>query len=86
METIIFDKPITYIVTGATALYPRLNQTYKFVKNGDKQERIACSPTDDGAEYTLNLALTKEQAVPLYNAMKKAYADGKQDKWPFPIT
>ena len=76
------DKPITYIVTGATALYPRLNQTYKFVKNGDKQERQACAPTDDGAEYTLNLALTKEQAVPLYNAMRKAYADGKQDKWP----
>ena len=76
------DKPTTYIVTGATALWPRLNQTYKFVKKGDKQERIACAPTDDGAEYTLNLALTKEQAVPLYNAMKKAYAERKQDKWP----
>lgn len=76
------DKPTSYIVTGATALWPRLNQTYKFVKNGDKQERQACAPTDDGAEYTLNLALTKEQAVPLYNAMKKAYIDGKQDKWP----
>jgi len=76
------DKPTTYIVTGATALWPRLNQTYKFVKKGDKQERIACAPTDDGAEYTLNLALTKEQAVPLYNAMKKAYAESKQDKWP----
>ena len=75
-------KPTTYIVTGATALWPRLNQTYKFVKKGDKQERIACAPTDDGAEYTLNLALTKEQAVPLYNAMKKAYAESKQDKWP----
>ena len=76
------DKPTTYIVTGATALWPRLNQTYKFVKKGDKQERLACAPTDDGAEYTLNLALTKEQAVPLYNAMKKAYAESKQDKWP----
>ncbi len=76
------DKNATYIVTGATALWPRLNQTYKFVKKGDKQERIACAPTDDGAEYTLNLALTKEQAVPLYNAMKKTYAGNKQDKWP----
>ena len=76
------DKPTTYIVTGATALWPRLNQTYKFVKKGDKQERIACAPTDDGAEYTLNLALTKEQAVPLYNSMKSVYADSKQDKWP----
>ena len=76
------DKNATYIVTGATALWPRLNQTYKFVKKGDKQERIACAPTDDGAEYTCNLALTKEQAVPLYNAMKKAYAETKQSKWP----
>ena len=76
------DKPTTYIVTGATALYPRLNQTYKFVKKGDKQERIACAPTDDGAEYTMSLALTKEQAVPLYNSMKKTYEEGKQDKWP----
>lgn len=76
------DKPTTYIVTGATALWPRLNQTYKFVKKGDKQERIACAPTDDGAEYTLNLTLAKEQAVPLYNSMKKVYEEGKQDKWP----
>ena len=43
---------------------------------------MPCAPTDDGAEYTLSLVLTKEQAVPLYNAMKKAYIDGKQDKWP----
>ncbi len=75
------DKPATIIITGATALYPRLNQTYKFIKTGDKRERIACPPTDDGAEYTLNLALTKAQAVPLYNAMKAAYEKGKQEKW-----
>jgi hypothetical protein len=76
------DKPANIIVTGATALYPRLNQTYKFVKNGDRQERVACPPTDDGAEYTLNLVLTKAQAVPLYKAMKTAYTKGKKDNWP----
>lgn len=76
------DKPTNIIVTGATALWPRLNQTYKFVKKGDRQERVACPPTDDGAEYTLNLALTKAQAVPLYKGMKTAYNNGKKDGWP----
>jgi len=76
------DKPANIIVTGATALWPRLNQTYKFVKKGDRQERVACPPTDDGAEYTLSLALTKAQAVPLYKGMKTAYNNGKKDGWP----
>ena len=76
------DKPANIIVTGATALWPRLNQTYKFVKKGDRQERVACPPTDDGAEYTLSLALTKAQAVPLYKGMKTAYNNGKTDGWP----
>ena len=71
-------KFASYIVTGATALYPRIDKTYKFENNG----RMPCAPTDDGAEYTMSLVLTRAQAVPLYNAMRKAYADGKQDKWP----
>ena len=76
------DKANNIIVTGATALYPRLNQTYKFIKHKDgSKEPIACSPTDDGAEYTLNLILTKAQAIPLYKAMKNAYEAGRQEKW-----
>ena len=67
------DKANNIIVTGATALYPRLNQTYKFIENNGKKERVSCDPSDDGAEYTLNLVLTKAQAVPLYKAMKNAY-------------
>ena len=70
-------KFASYIVTGATALYPRIDKTYKFENNG----RIPCAPTDDGAEYTMSLVLTKEQAVPLYNAMKTAYNEGKDPKW-----
>ncbi len=75
------DKANNIIVTGATALYPRLNQTYKFIENNGKKERVSCDPSDDGAEYTLNLVLTKAQAVPLYKAMKNAYEAGKQTKW-----
>ena len=70
-------KFASYIVTGATALYPRIDKTYKFENNG----RMPCAPTDDGAEYTMSLVLTKEQAVPLYNAMKTAYNEGKDPKW-----
>ena len=77
------DKAINIIVTGATALYPRLNQTYKFIKHKDNsKEAIPCDPSDDGAEYTLNLILTKAQAVPLYKAMKTSYEASKGDKWP----
>ena len=76
------DKANNIIVTGATALYPRLNQTYKFIKHKDNsKEAVPCPPTDDGAEYTLNLILTKAQAVPLYKAMKNSYDGGKKDKW-----
>ena len=75
------DKANNIIVTGATALYPRLNQTYKFVKKDGSKVPVACPPTDDGAEYTLNLILTKAQAVPLYKAMKNSYDGGKKDKW-----
>ena len=75
------EKNATLIISGATALYPRINQTYKFVKNGTKQERVACDPLDDGAEYTMSLALTKAEASSVYKAMKAEYAKKKQDKW-----
>lgn len=75
------DKNATLIISGATALYPRINQTYKFVKNGSKQERVACDPLDDGAEYTMSLALTKAEAQHVYTSMKTQYNEKKQDKW-----
>ena len=75
-------KHSTYIVTGATALYPRINQTYKFVKHKDgTQERVSCGALDDGAEYSMSLVLTEKQAGPLYKAMKAAYTDRKTEKW-----
>ena len=75
------DKNPTFVVSGATALWPRINQTYKFVKNGSKQERVPCDALDDGAEYSMSLALTKAQAAPLYKAMKAAYSERKQKGW-----
>lgn len=75
------DKNPTFVVSGATALWPRINQTYKFVKNGSKQERVPCDALDDGAEYSMSLALTKAQAAPLYKAMKAAYSERKQKSW-----
>ena len=49
------EKNATLIISGATALYPRINQTYKFVTNGEKEEKVPCDPLDDGAAYTLSL-------------------------------
>ena len=76
------DKNPIFIINGATALYPRINQTYKWTKRDGKRTRIACDPFDDGAEYSMNLILTKEQAVPLYKAMKEAYEAGKEKGYP----
>ena len=76
------DKNPIFIINGATALYPRINQTYKWTKKDGKRTRIACDPFDDGAEYSMNLILTKDQAVPLYKAMKEAYEAGKEKSYP----
>lgn len=76
------EKNATLIISGATALYPRINQTYKFIKHKDgRNERRACSPLSDGAEYTMSLVLNRTEASKVYNAMKAEYAKKKKDEW-----
>lgn len=76
------DKNPIYVIEKATALYPRLNQPTKWVKQDGKRKRISCDVFDDGAHYSMDLILTKEQAVPLYKEMKAAYEEGKEKGYP----
>lgn len=76
------NKNETLIISGVTALYPKINQTYKFdASAGEKGRTVPCAPSDDGSEYTMDLVLTKAQAASLYGTMKSAYAAGKHEKW-----
>jgi hypothetical protein len=73
----------TFIIHGAKALYPRINQTYRFDnKAGAKGQTVPCDITEDGAKYEMSLALNKQEAGVLYKAMKVAYEDRSGDDWP----
>ena len=77
------DANPTFIIHGAKALYPRLNQTYRFDnKAGAKGQTVPCDIEDDGAKYEMSLALNKQEAGALYQAMKVAYEDRSGDDWP----
>jgi hypothetical protein len=76
------NKNETLIISDVTAMYPKINQTYKFDSNaGDKGRTVPCAPSDDGSEYTMTLVLNQAQASSLYGTMKAAYVAGKHEKW-----
>lgn len=76
------DQDNAYIIHDVTALYPRLNQTYRFDRSiKPKGRSVPCEPTEDGAKYEMNFQMTKAQAVPLYKAMKDKYNAAKHDSW-----
>ena len=76
------NKNTTLIISDVTAMYPKINQTYKFDSSaGERGRTVPCAATDDGSEYSMTLMLTKAQAVSLYSSMKEHYTTTKNDKW-----
>lgn len=72
-----------FIIEDVEALYPKLNQPYRFDKKmGVKGLTVPCAATDDNAAYEMSIRMPKEKAVPLYKAMKAAYEDKKAANWP----
>lgn len=71
-------EKVEYTIEKAIALYPRLVEPTKWV-NG---KRVDCDIYAEGAHYSMNLILNKEQAVPLYKVMKQTYEEGKEKAWP----
>lgn len=75
----------TYIIKNVEALYPHLNQPYKFdSKAGKRGQTVPCDAADDGAGYELNFNMDKDQAKALYKVMQDAYVNhkGRDDSWP----
>ncbi len=74
----------TYMLNDVEALYPRLDQPYKFQQGGGKNGQgatIPCQATAKGAEYTTKFKMNKAQAKELFKAMVAAYDEAKQDSW-----
>ena len=72
-----------FIIEDVEALYPKLDQPYRFdKKKGVKGLTVPCDATDDNAAYEMSIRMPKEKAVPLYKAMKAAYENKKAANWP----
>tara|TARA_R100001198_G_scaffold44812_1_gene24882 strand:+ start:164 stop:892 length:729 start_codon:yes stop_codon:yes gene_type:complete len=69
-----------YIIPSAEALYPKIDQTYKFDQTANRS--VTCDPFDDGAAYELNFKLSESEAKKLYKAMKAYWIEKKEDNWP----
>ena len=73
-----------YVIENVDALYPRLNQTYKFdVNAGDKGKSVPCDALAKDAAYSMSFKMDKAQAKALYVAMNDAFVncDRKKDDW-----
>jgi len=78
------SETTSYVIKNVDALYPKINQTYKFdINAGAKGKSVPCDPNVDGAAYTLNFKMTQDQAKELYTLMNEAFvnADRRTDKW-----
>ncbi len=79
------NNATSHIVRDVTALYPRLNQTYKYDPSaGDRGRTMPCKPDAEGAKFETSFTMTEDQAKELYGAMSEAYKAraAKEKNWP----
>lgn len=71
-------------IENVEALWPRINQTYKYDASPKVKKSVPCDVFDDGAAYTIQFRMTEEQAKDLYKRMKVAYAarQAENSDWP----
>jgi hypothetical protein len=73
-----------HMLTGVTALYPRLNSPYRFDTSENKS--VKADAFDDGAAYEMSFVMSDETAKELHNlcmdAYKNASALDAKRKWP----
>ena len=69
-----------YTINNVEALWPRLNQTYRF--DSAENRSVPCGALDDGASYEIQFRMEEEQAKALYKEMRKAYVGAQKDSWP----
>ena len=69
-----------YKISNVTALWPRINKTYKF--DSVEQRSVPCDASDPASAYEMSFEMTKATAKELWAAMIKAYNEKKQAGWP----
>lgn len=55
---------VQYRLDNVTAMYPKLDKTYRFDQIEGRS--VPCAPTEDGAEYSINFMMNEEQAKQLH--------------------
>ena len=74
-----------YFIKDVEALFPKINQTYRFDSNANegKGKSVPCAPLEAGSSYELSFKITKEKAQALYKDMVLAFrAEGEGKGWP----
>ena len=69
----------SYIIKNVTALYPKINQPYKFDEKLNRS--MPCNALDDGASYSITFRMDEPTAKSLYKAMQASYQANKKEKW-----
>lgn len=81
-------QPMAYtqeIIKGVIARYPKLDQPYVFdEKMGAKGRSVPCEATRSGANYEVDIDMSRDQAKTLYSQMTDDWknCDRRTDKWP----
>ncbi len=73
-----------YIVEDVEALWPKVDRTYAF--NSKIRRSEPCDPRDQNASYSVAFRMDSATAKALFTAMKKAYADNRDDDWDEKLT
>lgn len=74
------DKQPNYIIRNATALYPKIDRTYRY--DSGENRSVPCDALDDGAEYSVKFKVDEATAKELFGFMKELYNDRKKSNWP----
>lgn len=59
------------VLAKGTLQYPKLNQTYRY--NTAQQKSEPCAPTASNAAWSVVIEMTKEEARPIYEALRGHY-------------
>lgn len=83
------DVTNSYVIENVDALFPRINQTYRFDPSaGEKGRSVPCDPFDPNAVYEMKFKMSGPTAKALYAVMNEAFINFKKrdDSWPDELT
>lgn len=69
------DDFLKVLAKNVTLQYPKLQHTHRF--NTAQQKSEPCAQTANGAAWSVSFEMTKEEARPLFEEMKKHYENSK---------